>query len=34
MFWDNYAYNSTAPMNNADNPWVVMAAIFNNWLTQ
>ena len=33
LFWDNYDYTTGNPVANPDNPWVVMAAIFNNWLT-
>lgn len=32
LFWDNYAYNSDTPLNNPDNPWEFVDAIFNNWL--
>jgi len=33
LFWDNYLDSSTTPVSNSDNPWNVMKAIFNNWLT-
>ena len=33
LFWDDYDYITGAPVTNPDNPWTVMKAIFNNWLT-
>jgi glutamine amidotransferase-like uncharacterized protein len=32
LYWDNFLDSSKAPVNNPDNPWNVMKAIFNNWL--
>ena len=33
LFWDNYDYTTGAPVTNNTQPWNVMSAIFNNWLT-
>jgi hypothetical protein len=33
LFWDNYSYSTGAFVTNSDQPWNVMKAIFNNWLT-
>ena len=33
MFWDDYEYDSTTPVSNADNPWLLVNAAFNNWIT-
>ena len=32
-YWDNYAVNSNTPVNNPDNPWQLVNAVFDNWLT-
>jgi glutamine amidotransferase-like uncharacterized protein len=33
LYWDDYLDSSNTPVLNPDNPWIVMGAIFNNWLT-
>ncbi len=33
MYWDNFAVNSNTPVSNPDNPWVVVNAAMDNWLT-
>ncbi len=33
LYWDNYLDNSNTPVTNPDNPWIVMDAVFDNWLT-
>ncbi len=33
LFWDDFDYTTGNPVTNPDNPWDVMKAIFNNWLT-
>ena len=33
LYWDDYLDSSSTPVTNPDNPWLVMSAIFNNWLT-
>lgn len=34
IYWDNWAPDSTAPLNNPDNPWLFIDAAFDNWLIQ
>ena len=34
LFWDDYRFNSSLPLTNPDNSWVVMKAVFDNWLTE
>jgi glutamine amidotransferase-like uncharacterized protein len=33
MYWDNFAVNSNTPVTNPNNPWLVVNAVFDNWLT-
>ncbi len=33
LYWDNYQFDSNTAVANPDNPWQIMSAIFNNWLT-
>lgn len=33
LYWDDFLDNSSIPVSNPDNPWLVVSAIFNNWLT-
>ncbi len=33
LYWDDFLNDSNTPVTNPSNPWIVMNAIFNNWLT-
>jgi glutamine amidotransferase-like uncharacterized protein len=33
-YWDNWVEGSNTPLNNPDNPWTFVDAVFDNWLIQ
>jgi glutamine amidotransferase-like uncharacterized protein len=33
-YWDNWVEGTNTPLNNPDNPWTFVDAIFDNWLVQ
>ena|GEM_PF-2351536 len=34
VYWDNWVEGTDTPLNNPDNPWTFVDAVFDNWLIQ